>query len=131
MSLRYLLILVPLLLASQAHADDCSNAADQRTMNECAAKDYKHADAQLNTLYKQINQRLNDNPEGKKSLLMAQRAWLGFRDAECGFAASGVKGGSVYPMIYSQCLAELTTKRVEAFKTYLDCQEGDLSCPVR
>ena len=131
MPLRYLLILAAVLLASPAQADDCANAADQRTMSECAAKDYTRADAQLNTLYKQINQRLKDNPEGKKALLTAQRAWLGFRDAECGFAASGVKGGSVYPMIYSQCLTEVTAKRVEAFKTYLDCQEGDLSCPVR
>ncbi|WP_347927483.1 lysozyme inhibitor LprI family protein [Pseudomonas helvetica] len=127
---RFLLALAPLLLAPFAHADDCANAADQRTMSECAAKDYKKADTQLNALYKQINDRLKDNLESKKLLVGAQRAWVAFRDAECEFSASGVAGGSVYPMIYSNCLAGLTLKRVEAFKTYLECQEGDLSCPV-
>ena len=130
MSLRYLLILAPLLLAPLAQADDCAQAADQRTMNACAAKDYQRSDAQLNALYRQISERLKNNPEGKSALLTAQRAWLGFRDAECRFAASGVTGGSVYPMIHNQCLADVTTKRVEAFKKYLECQEGDLSCPV-
>ena len=130
MPLRYLLILAPLLLAPLAQADDCAQAADQRTMNACAAKDYQRSDAQLNALYRQISERLKNNPEGKSALLTAQRAWLGFRDAECRFAASGVTGGSVYPMIHNQCLADVTAKRVEAFKTYLKCQEGDLSCPV-
>lgn len=131
MRLPYLLALAPLLLSAAAQADDCANASTQSAMNECADKQYKQADSQLNALYKQINSRLQDSPDSKKRLVSAQRAWVAFRDAECAFAASGVEGGSVYPMIYNGCLAELTEKRVAAFKTYLDCQEGDLSCPVR
>jgi len=127
----FLLSLLPLLAATGVQADDCASASNQGTLNECTAKQYKQADAQLNTLYQQINGQLKDNPQGKKRLLTAQRAWLAFRDAECTFAASGVEGGSVYPMIHNQCLADLTQKRVETFKGYLDCQEGDLSCPVR
>jgi uncharacterized protein YecT (DUF1311 family) len=41
----------------------------------------------------------------------ARRAWLGFRDAECSFAASSVSGGSIYPMIFGECLAGLTAAR--------------------
>ena len=77
-----------------------------------------------------INSRLKGNPDNKKLLVGAQRAWVAFRDAECKFSASGVAGGSVYPLIYSNCTTELTKARVEAFKTYLKCQEGDLSCRV-
>ncbi|WP_353824345.1 lysozyme inhibitor LprI family protein, partial [Mesorhizobium sp.] len=62
-------------------------------------------------------------------LVKAQRAWIGFRDAECEFSASGVKGGSVYPLIYNDCITAQTKTRIEAFKTYLKCKEGDLSCP--
>ena len=131
MRLAYFLALTPLLLSAAVQADDCANASTQSAMNECAGKQYKQADSQLNALYKQINSRLQDSPDSKKRLVSAQRAWVAFRDAECSFAASGVEGGSVYPMIYSGCLAELTEKRVAAFKNYLDCQEGDLSCPVR
>ncbi|MFL1524664.1 lysozyme inhibitor LprI family protein [Pseudomonas sp. O230] len=127
---RVLLALTPLLFTTVAHAVDCDNAADQATMNQCAVQQNKAADKELNVLYQQITERLKGSPDSKKLLVGAQRAWIGFRDAECKFSASGVEGGSVYPLIYSNCVTDLTKARVEALKTYLKCQEGDLSCPV-
>ena len=127
---RVLLALTPLLFTTVAHAADCDNATDQATMNQCAAQQNKAADKELNALYQQITERLKGSPDSKKLLVGAQRAWIGFRDAECKFSASGVEGGSVYPLIYSNCITDLTKARVEAFKIYLKCQEGDLSCPV-
>ena len=88
MSPRSLLALSPLLFMPFAHAAvDCANASDQATMNQCAGQDFKAADKELNTLYQQITGRLKDNPDGKKLLVSAQRAWLGFRDAECQYQA--------------------------------------------
>lgn len=127
---RFLLALTPLLFTPLAHAIDCDNATDEGTMYQCAAQQYKAADKELNALYQHITTRLKDNPEAKKLLVGAQRSWIAFRDAECGFSASGVAGGSVYPLIYSNCTTKLTKARVEVFRTYLKCQEGDLSCPV-
>ncbi|MHC8366052.1 lysozyme inhibitor LprI family protein [Pseudomonas sp. ZT5P21] len=127
---RLLLTLTPLLFTTVAHAVDCTNATDQATMNQCAAQQNKAADKELNALYQQIATRLKGSPDSKKLWVGAQRAWIGFRDAECRFSASGVEGGSVYPLIYSDCITELTKVRVEAFKIYLNCQEGDMSCPV-
>lgn len=131
MSPRLLLALTPFLFTSVAHAAvDCANASDQATMNQCAGQEYKTADKELNAVYQQITARLKDNAEGKKLLVNAQRAWIGFRDAECNFSASGVTGGSVYPLIYSNCMTSVTKVRTEALKQYLKCEEGDLSCPV-
>lgn len=131
MSPRLLLTLMPFLFTPLADAAiDCANASDQATMNQCAGQDFKAADKELNTVYQQISGRLKDNPDGKKLLVSAQRAWLGFRDAECKFSSSGVTGGSVYPWVYSSCLTGLTKVRVEALKQYLKCEEGDMSCPV-
>ncbi|MCI0998008.1 lysozyme inhibitor LprI family protein [Pseudomonas corrugata] len=130
MSSRLLLALTPLLFVALAQADDCANATTQGEMNQCAAQEKNAADNELNSLYKQITARLKGNPEGKQLLVKAQRAWIGFRDTECKFSASGVEGGSVYPLIYSNCITALTKARVETFKTYLKCKEGDLSCPV-
>lgn len=130
MSLRLLLALTPLFFIAVAQADDCTDATTQGEMNQCAAKENKAADNELNSLYKQITARLKDSPEAKKMLVKAQRAWIGFRDAECEFSASGVEGGSVYPLIYDNCIIAQTKARVEAFKAYLKCKEGDLSCPV-
>ncbi|WP_445177604.1 lysozyme inhibitor LprI family protein [Pseudomonas sp. McL0111] len=131
MSLRMLLALTPLLFTSLAHAAvDCANANDQATMNQCAGQDFKAADNELNKVYQQISDRLKDNADTKKLLVSAQRAWVGFRDAECKFSASAVSAGSVYPMIYSNCLAGVTKVRVDTLKEYLKCEEGDMSCPV-
>jgi uncharacterized protein YecT (DUF1311 family) len=130
MYLRFLPALALLLLSSTASALDCDNASDQATMNQCAAQQNAAADKELNALYQQITARLKGDPDRKKLLVGAQRAWVGFRDAECKFSASGVEGGSVYPLIYSNCVTELTRSRVETFKTYLKCQEGDMGCPV-
>ncbi|WP_395593739.1 lysozyme inhibitor LprI family protein [Pseudomonas sp. B26140] len=131
MSLRQLLALTPLLFTTLTHAGvDCANAGDQATMNQCAGQDYKAADKELNAVYQQITGRLKDNPDGKKLLVSAQRAWIGFRDAECKFSSSGVTGGSVYPLIYSNCMTAVTKVRVEVLKQYLKCEEGDMSCPV-
>jgi uncharacterized protein YecT (DUF1311 family) len=128
-----LLPLVPVLAVlsiAPAQAADCANATDQATMNECAGAGFKKSDAELNALYKQIEQRLRGNADTLKLLVAAQRAWVGFRDAECGFSSSGVSGGTAYPMIHAMCLDGLTQQRVKDFKGYLACQEGDLSCPL-
>ncbi|TWD51512.1 lysozyme inhibitor LprI family protein [Pseudomonas sp. SJZ131] len=131
MHLRSLLALTPLLLFSTfVQAVDCDNATNQGDMNRCAAEQNKAADKELNALYQQITKRLKDNPDAKKLLVGAQRNWVAFRDSECKFSASGVDGGSVYPLIYRNCTTNLTQQRVEAFKRYLKCEEGDLSCPV-
>ncbi|MBV7570376.1 lysozyme inhibitor LprI family protein [Pseudomonas sp. PDM27] len=130
MNPRLLLALTPLLFTSMAVAVDCENASDQATMNQCAAQQNAAADKELNALYQQITSRFKGNPDNKKLLVGAQRAWVAFRDAECKFSASGVEGGSVYPLIYSNCVTQLTKARVQTFKNYLKCQEGDMSCPV-
>ncbi|MNB92784.1 hypothetical protein D3C75_398950 [compost metagenome] len=130
MNPRLLLALTPLLFTSMAVAVDCDNASNQATMNQCAAQQNAAADKELNALYQQITSRFKGNPDNKKLLVGAQRAWVAFRDAECKFSTSGVEGGSVYPLIYSNCVTELTRARVQTFKNYLKCQEGDMSCPV-
>ncbi len=127
------LLLALAAFATSAQADDCSKAPDQTSMKECAAKAYKRADAELNALYEQIVGRLKgdgDLAKTRAALLSTQRAWIAFRDAQCAFVGSGVAGGSIQPTIVASCLAELTQKRIQDFKTYLNCQEGDPSCPL-
>lgn len=84
-------------------------------------------DVRLNAIYKAYMQRLD--PAQKKSLTDAQRAWLNFRDLDCKFEASGVDGGSSYPMILRQCLDRKTDDRIKDLERLSTCQEGDLSCP--
>jgi uncharacterized protein YecT (DUF1311 family) len=114
-----------------AQADECDNAqGSQAELNACYDKVHKKSDAELNKLYKEVEARLKDNADRKKLLVTAQRAWVAFRDAECGFQSSASAEGSVGPMIQSMCLDTQTKGRIEELKSYLKCEEGDLSCPV-
>jgi uncharacterized protein YecT (DUF1311 family) len=124
------LLAVP-LLANAAQAEDCANAQDQATMNECAGKSFAEADKKLNHAYRQIEGRLEDDAASKKLLVDAQRAWVAFRDAECNFQGGPRESaGSMYPMVVAGCQESLTNDRLKDFQGYLNCQEGDTSCPV-
>ncbi|MGO9484556.1 MAG: lysozyme inhibitor LprI family protein [Rhodomicrobium sp.] len=103
---------------------------DQMTMNECADLAFKKTDSQLNAVYQTIERRLKSGAQPQKLLIAAERAWIAFRDAECAFTASAVAGGSMQPMIYSGCLDQMTKKRIDDLKGFLQCEEGDLSCPL-
>ncbi|WAI85243.1 MULTISPECIES: lysozyme inhibitor LprI family protein [Achromobacter] len=109
---------------------NCANAATQTDMNLCADQSYRKSDADLNDAYRTVMKRLKDDTTKTTQLQSAQKAWLFFRDAECAFSSSGATGGSVYPMVLSQCLDKLTQARTKELRAYLKCEEGDMSCPV-
>ena len=111
-------------------AEDCGPNLSQAELDDCFGKSFKASDAQLNALYKQIEGRLKDDVATTRLLVTAQKAWLAFRDAECDFLSSAATGGTIRPMIDTICREGLTRKRIDDFKTYLKCQEGDLGCPV-
>lgn len=130
-STRLLCCLAGLLMASVAGAQECDRKDETQTgMNRRADADYKAADARLNKTYGEIVKRLSGDAGGRKLLQAAQRAWIVFRAAECNFSTAGSKDGSIYPMLVSGCLRRLTEDRIKQLGTYLNCQEGDLSCPV-
>ena len=118
-------------LPVSAFSQECDPSDESQTgMNVCADARYKKADAKLNETYRDIMKRMSDDAEGRKLLQTVQRAWIAFRDAECAFSANDSKGGSIYPMLISECLEELTNARAEQLKGDLGCKEGDISCSV-
>ncbi|GGD92993.1 hypothetical protein GCM10011390_09660 [Aureimonas endophytica] len=108
----------------------CGAKATQSDLDACAGAELKRADADLNARYAELVARLGDDQKVKTKLVAAQRAWIGFRDAECALRAAGVEGGSAQPMVVADCRAELTRKRADDLARLLSCEEGDLSCPV-
>jgi uncharacterized protein YecT (DUF1311 family) len=118
-----------LSLSASAFAAECEDQS-QTGLNRCADAAYQKADAALNGVYKDITRRLKSDTAAMQLLVTAQKAWLGFRDAECAFVNSANAGGSIYPMVYAQCLERLTKARTGDLRAYLKCGEGDLGCPV-
>lgn len=103
--------------AGEQAEDPCPGARTQQDLNLCASRAFERADAELNTLYRQL---LKDaGPAEKAKLRAAQLAWLKFRDAHCEYVAFGNQGGSIYPMVYGFCRAEVTGERSRQFRDTL------------
>src|SRR6185503_18775489 len=101
----------------------------QMEMNMCAGLDFESADRELNVAYRAAIQsaqqadreyaRIESAAGGDRSgepgeeatLREAQRAWVGFRDAQCRMESFEARGGSMQPVLDSGCRATLTRAR--------------------
>jgi uncharacterized protein YecT (DUF1311 family) len=92
-------------------------AQTQMKMNQTAHNDFKKAGTELNKVYKQVMKILNEKE--KKLMIKAQKDWLTFRDSHCKFEIEQYAGGSIQPLIHSNCLTELTNDRIEDLKAIL------------
>ncbi|WP_254564690.1 lysozyme inhibitor LprI family protein [Oscillatoria sp. HE19RPO] len=88
---------------------NCNNPQSQSEMNACAGQRWQATDRELNQIYQGLIPQLSNSRRQK--LVTAQRAWITFRDSECAFYSSFAEGGSMQPMLYSGCLANLTEIR--------------------
>jgi uncharacterized protein YecT (DUF1311 family) len=122
------LAVISMLLMSHAWADDCAEAMDQSTLNQCASADYASQDKRLNQLYGDYRKRLEG--EQQQQLKDVQLAWIKYRDLACAFESGGVEGGSAYPMVMNGCLSAKTSARADELQQLSTCEEGDLSCPA-
>ncbi|MES0884827.1 lysozyme inhibitor LprI family protein [Roseibium sp. SCP14] len=126
--LRPLLTLVLLSsatgMANAQQAPDCSNAATQMEITQCAYQEWQATDAELNTVYKSamtnmraLDSDLSEHLKGAADALQdAQRAWLPYRDKACQSYGFLARGGTMEPMLVNICLAQLTRQRVKELK---------------
>lgn len=125
---RMTLLITSVLFSIPAFADDCGNAATQLEMNQCSGQQYQAADKKLNETWKTVLSRA-EAPQ-KELFKKAQQRWIALRDADCELVASATEGGSVQPLIRNQCMTEKTEERNAWLGSMLQCEEGDLSCPL-
>ena len=125
---RTLIAAAALLASGAAWADDCSNANTQTEMNQCAAAQYQAADKKLNETWLQALKRASG--QQLELLKKAQQAWISLRDADCAFLASGAEGGSMQPMLISQCMTDKSVEREAYLASLLQCEDGDQNCPL-
>ena len=97
--------------------DPCPGSNTQFELNQCAARARDKADAELNKVYRELMKDAGATERAK--LRTAQLAWIKFRDAHCDYESVGNKGGTIYPMVVSFCLAGVTTARVKQLQEIL------------
>ena len=117
-----------ILFAGEDAVKNCANIdfQTQGEMNDCATDNYHQWDVKLNSIYKKALEKYKS--EDKKLLIIAERRWIAYRDAECKFETADTEGGSVHGMVYVGCLAYYTEARIKDLEMQLNCEEGDMSC---
>jgi len=110
-ALAVLALLFVFTVNAPAQQKNCENAVSQLDMNRCAEQDASDADKELNEVYRSILKKLNQQQQSE--LKSAQRAWLAYRDADCGAESVLYAGGSVAPMTKLACVANLTRERTK------------------
>lgn len=79
---------------------------------QCIGAETAVWDDLLNTEYKALRAQMLATGEGlNDKLLEAQRAWIAFRDAECGFDYARWGDGSIRQIVGANCLMEMTAAR--------------------
>ena len=79
-------------------------------MLDCIAAEYEVQDARLNAHYKALSASLT--PQRRKALVEAQRLWIRYRDANCGFRADA-DGGTAAGLMANDCLLTETAERAQ------------------
>jgi uncharacterized protein YecT (DUF1311 family) len=120
----------------------CDDAQTQAEMNVCSGREYAKADAHLNAIYHKIldpmksdlaeAEKLKHEEDAKplresiEKLTSAERAWVRYRDLLCGLAADGYEGGSIQPLIRSECLTDATEHHIQELKNAFEVGERKL-----
>ncbi len=94
-----------------AQAAGCGSLSTQAEMNKCAERAYKATDRRMNRVYHRA--MAAQSLEHKKELRKAQRSWLVYRNRACKSYSNLGEGGSIQPLLYSTCLADLTAQRTK------------------
>jgi len=84
-------------------------------MIDCIVQETTRQDQRLNKAYKSVMAQLS--PERKDQLKKAQRAWIGFRDANCTFYADP-DGGSLARVSANDCVLQATATRAQELESF-------------
>jgi uncharacterized protein YecT (DUF1311 family) len=97
--------------------DACmGNAQANVAMVDCIDEEIKRQDARLNKTYATL--RDDVDASRRPALLEAQRAWIKFRDLNCGFHLDP-NGGSIAPLLASDCVMRMTANRADELSQLL------------
>jgi uncharacterized protein YecT (DUF1311 family) len=123
---RPILFAIPVLAAIAALAAEaemfgpgfqpCGDKTSTLAVVECVKAKTNIADQRLNAAYKALQTRID--PAQRQPLLTAQRLWVQYRDANCGFY--GVQDGSIRQVQAAECIRSMTEDRASELEKALE-----------
>lgn len=121
MRLRFAVLLPAfcLLAAAPARAVDCNLEGSTQQMLACVKQDLAREDKRLNDVYRKLASTRKDDEKATNLLRDAQRKWIAFRDAHCAVEADEMRGGTLEPVLLTDCLAVATAERAKFLEELL------------
>ena len=103
----------------------CDSAQTQSDLDVCWAGQAKQADVELNAAYKKAFADLRKLGVDPNVLVPVQLAWISARDKTCTFEESLSEGGSIAPMMYSECVDRMTRARTQRIQDLVTTLQGE------
>lgn len=126
MKYYFLLLCISAIYICPVHAmSDCSNGNNVQEVNECAARNKKESELNLNKEYKAAKTRIaqiykghdQESSQYRSAFLDTQRNWLKYRDSQCGLEAYAAEQGSdAYVSAMNFCIDRLDKERTAILK---------------
>ena len=123
MTKKFLVVLGWMMLSWTSAASDlytgryatCMDQSGGITFNmlDCISEELHRQDAWLNSTYRELRDQLS--PERRQALLTAQRLWIQYRDANCGFYADP-EGGTRATLLARDCVLRETAERADELR---------------
>jgi|SRR3989344_2683202 len=119
-----------LALSIEAYAEpekniDCTNAFSTPDIEQCASISLENTEKELNLAYKtlvkslsQPNTEYDNYTEYRKKILIAQRAWIKYREADCAAQYEMHRSGTIRNSIYLACKEERAKQRIKELTNY-------------
>jgi uncharacterized protein YecT (DUF1311 family) len=125
--MRVLIALLLLACSASAAAINCANAITTLDINECASREQAKVEAKLNKVYQRVlksldkpDEELEKYSEMKKKLIVAQRAWVKFREADCDAVYAKSASGTMRTVLFIGCMQSHAEKRIKELEAYED-----------
>ncbi|WP_348814954.1 DUF1311 domain-containing protein [Halomonas sp. H10-59] len=108
-------------------ADACQQTPGLLGIVDCLAQETRVWDELLNAQYQELRALMREQDEGNPdvgisrvdALRDVQRAWITFRDAECGYAYARYQDGTIRSVVAAACQLEQTAQRALTLKGIL------------
>src|SRR5271156_2918936 len=94
----------------------CGKETSTLAVVECVQAKIDAADHRLNAAYKALQARIDASQ--RQPLLSAQRLWVQYRDANCGFY--GVQDGSIRQVQAAECIRSMTEDRARELEKAME-----------
>ena len=112
-----------------ALSQPCGGDLNQADLDECWMHQAEAAQASLDRASAKLKAQLERFGIDATPFVAAQNAWASAREKTCDFEQSLEEGGSIAPMMYSECQARMTQARTVRVKRFAAALESSGEAP--